>query len=131
MERFSLPLGAWDGLRYFIVALPEPSINYFVVVNGVESDLAPVVSGVPQGTVLGPLFSLYINNISADIESEIRLFAVADDVVCYCEIEEIGDTVKLQKDIDHLGSLAKKWGMTFQPVKCNMMQLTQKLTNRI
>ena len=29
LERFPLPLGAWDGLRYFIVALPEPSINYF------------------------------------------------------------------------------------------------------
>ena len=28
MERFPLPLGAWDGLRYFIVALPEPSINF-------------------------------------------------------------------------------------------------------
>ena len=31
LERFSLPLGAWDGLRYFIVALPEPSYNYFAV----------------------------------------------------------------------------------------------------
>ena len=29
LERFPLPLGAWDGLRYFIVALPEPSYNYF------------------------------------------------------------------------------------------------------
>ena len=28
LERFRLPLGAWDGLRYFILALPEPSINY-------------------------------------------------------------------------------------------------------
>ena len=53
-----------------------------VVVNGVKSDWAPVVSGVPQGTVLGPLlFSLHINDITADIESEIRLFA--DDCVCY------------------------------------------------
>ena len=88
------------------------------------------VSGVPQGTVLGALlFSLYINDISADIESEIRLFA--DDCVCYHEIREIEDTVKLQKDIDRLGSWARKWGVRFQPVKYNMMQLMKKLTHKI
>ena len=44
------------------------------VVNGVKSDWTSVVSGVTQGTVLGSLlFSLHINDISADIESEIRL----------------------------------------------------------
>ena len=85
-----------------------------VVVNGVKSDWAPVVSGVPQGTVLGPLlFSLHINDITSDIESEIRLFA--DDCVCYREIKNVEDTVKLQKDIDRLGSWARKWGMRFQP----------------
>ena len=36
------------------------------------------------------------------------------------------DTMKLQRDIDRLGSWARKWGMRFQPVKCNMMQLTRK-----
>ena len=57
-----------------------------VVVIGVKSDSVPVVSSVSQGTVLGPLlFSLHINDITADIESEIRLFA--DDCVCYREIK--------------------------------------------
>ena len=72
-----------------------------VVVNGVKSHWAPVLSGVPQGTVLGPfLFSLYINDVSG-IGSEIRLFA--DDCVCYREIKDTEDTLKLQKDIDQLG----------------------------
>ena len=62
-----------------------------VMVNGVKSDWAAVLSGVPKGTVLGPLlFSLYITNITEDIDSELRLFA--DDYVCYCEIKDIEDT---------------------------------------
>ena len=66
---------------------------------------------------IGPLlFSLYINDISDIIESEIRLFA--DDCVCYREIRKEDDTLKLQRDIDRLGSCARKWGTRFQPVKC-------------
>ena len=101
-----------------------------VVVNGAKSDWAPVLSGVPQGTVLSPmLFSLYINDISTDIDSEIRLFA--DDFVCYREIKDTEDILKLQKDIDQLGCWAKKWGMKFQLVKCNMMQITRKRIKKI
>ena len=65
----------------------------------------------------------------SDIEFEIRLFA--DDCVCYGEIKDAEDTIKLQRDIDRLGSWARKWGMRFQPVKCNMMQLTRKLVKKI
>ena len=77
------------------------------------------------------LFSLYINDISSDIESERRLFA--DDCVCYREIKDEEDTihVKLQRDIDRLGSWARKWGMRFQSVKCNLMQLTRKQIKKI
>ena len=55
-----------------------------------------------KGTVLGPsLFSLYINDISKYIDSEIRPFA--DDCVCYREIKDTEDTRKLQKGTDQLG----------------------------
>ena len=70
--------------------------------NGIKSDWAPVLSGVPQSTVLGPLFSLYINDTTTDTDSEIRLFA--DDCVCYREIKGTEDIVKFQADIDCLGS---------------------------
>ena len=92
----------------------------------VSNQTGPIVSDVLQGTVLGPLlFSLHINDITPDIESEIRLFA--DDCVCYPEIKDKEDTLKLQRDIDQLGN----WGVRFQPVKCNMMQLTRKHLNKI
>ena len=68
-------------------------------------------------------------DITSDIESEIRLFA--DDCDCYREIKDEEDTMKLQRDIDRLGCWARKWGMTFQPVKCNMMQLTRKRIKKI
>ena len=96
-----------------------------VVVNGTKSGWSSVVSGVPQGTVLGPiLFSLYINDMITDIQSEIRLFA--DDCVCYRPIHSENDRKILQSDIDKLGKWARKWGMRFQPVKCNMMTLSRK-----
>ena len=99
-----------------------------VVVNGSKSQNAEVVSGVPQGTVLGPiLFLVHINDIAKCVNSEIRLFA--DDCVCYRNISSIDDCNKLQSDIDNLGKWARSWGMRFQPAKCNMMTLSKKRKN--
>ena len=101
-----------------------------IVINGVKSDWAPVLSGVSKGIVLGPLlFSLHINDITSNIESEIG--SSADGCVCYREVKDEEDTVKLQRDIDRLGCWARKWGMRFQPVKCNMMLLTRKRIKKI
>ena len=101
-----------------------------VVVNGAKSDWAAVLSRVTQGTALGPLLlSLYINDISTDIDSEIRFFA--DDCVCYQEIKDTEDILKPQKDINQLGCWARKLGMIFQPVRCNMMKITRKRFKKI
>ena len=71
---------------------------------------------MPQGTVFDPLlFSLHINDITADIESEIRLFA--DDCVCYRKIQDKEDTLKLQRDIDQLGNW---WEMGYEIPTCQM-----------
>jgi len=70
-----------------------------VVVNGCQSSWLPVASGVPQGTVLGPLlFLLYINDITCSINSEVRLFA--DDCIVYRTITNTLDSTILQQDID-------------------------------
>ena len=62
-------------------------------------------------------------------DSEIRL--LADDCVCYREIRDTDDSLKLQKDIDRLGCWARKRGVWFQPVKCSIMPITRKRTNKI
>ena len=89
-----------------------------VMVNGVKSDWAPVLSGVSRAPFLDLCYSLYINDITEDIDSELRLFA--DDCVCYREIKDTGDTVKLHEDIDRLRLWARSLGIRFQPVKCNI-----------
>ena len=62
---------------------------------------------------------LDINDITTDIDSVIRLFA--DYCVCYREIKGTEDTMKFHEDIDPLSCWARKWGMRFQPDKCNIM----------
>ena len=70
-----------------------------VLLDGELSDHVPVSSGVPQGTVLGPLmFLIYINDITGDISSQLRLFA--DDCLLYLPIKSEQDSILLQRDLD-------------------------------
>ena len=91
-----------------------------VMINGSLSSWEPMTSGVPQETVLGPLlFLLYINDITKDISSEIRLFA--DDCILYRQIVSNTDSVKLQDDINKLYSWSLIWQMSFNTKKCHIL----------
>lgn len=83
----------------------------FVWANNHSSSLSPVTSGVPQGTVLGPLlFLIYINDLPNNISSNIRLFA--DDCVIYRPIRDASDTNTLQSDLSLLETWCKNWLMS-------------------
>ena len=112
-------------------------INYFltkrqqcVVLDGCRSSSAPVESGVPQGTVLGPLlFLVYINDLPTALKSNIRLFA--DDCILYRQIKTDRDAIILQEDINKLCQWEKDWQMGFNTSKCFIMRITQKRSPKL
>ena len=84
-----------------------------VVVNGENSEWVPVKSGVPQGTVLGPLFFLiYLTDLPDNISSEVRLFA--DDCILYRPITSKHNIEHLQADLDTLTTWQDKWQIALQ-----------------
>ncbi|KAI8518818.1 hypothetical protein Bbelb_020750 [Branchiostoma belcheri] len=98
-----------------------------VVVEGKASAPVKVASGVPQGTVLGPLlFLLYINDLPDQLDSNVRLFA--DDCLLYVELSTQTDSQLLQKDLNTLEEWQSKWLMQFNPEKCYIMHMTNKRT---
>ena len=93
-----------------------------VVVNGTSSERVSVSSGVPQGSVLGPvLFVLYINDLPDQVDSGVKMFA--DDTKIYRQITSIEDCKVLQKDLHALESWANTWQMHFHPQKCKVLRV--------
>ena len=94
-----------------------------VVLDGEESGSVPVTSGVPQGSVLGPvLFLVYINDLPDELSSQVRLFA--DDTAVYLTIGGAEDGMLLQNDLDRLSVWEDRWDMEFNPSKCQVVRVT-------
>ena len=99
--------------------------SQFVSINGTQSSPKPVLSGVPQGSILGPvLFLLYINDITNCINANLRLFA--DDCILYSEIQSSQDCLSLQNDLDQLSSWSESWQLNFNVKKCYHLGITCK-----
>ena len=95
-----------------------------VVVDGKQSSLIDVVSGVPQGTVLGPLlFLLHINDLPSVVSSKVRFFA--DDCLIYRNIKTKEDQISLKKNLNLLENWGNTWGMRFNAAKCSIMRVSR------
>lgn len=93
-----------------------------VKVNGSKSFPADVTSGIPQGSVLGPLlFVLYINDLLDGITSDGLLYA--DDAKIFRLISSSSDARKLQMDILKLEDWSKCWLLNFHLEKCHVLTL--------
>ena len=95
-----------------------------VVLEGESSSEVPVTSGVPQGSVLGPLlFLLYINDLPQNIQAQVRLFA--DDTAVYLTVGSSDDRDTLQADLNTLQEWELAWDMEFNPSKCQVLHITR------
>ena len=91
-----------------------------VVVDGEVSNWKSVLSGVPQGSVLGPiLFLIYINDLDDSITSNVLKFA--DDTKLFRKVNTDGDKQHLQNDLDRLVKWSEKWQMLFNFGKCKCL----------
>jgi len=89
-----------------------------------------VLSGVPQGSVLGPvLFLIFIDDLEDEIKNMVYKFA--DDTKVLAQVHSDAERTKSQEDLDKLTEWAKKWQMSFNTNKCKVMHVgrtNQKFT---
>ncbi len=103
--------------------------NQKVCIQGEKSEDCSVDSGVPQGTVLGPiLFTVYIDDLEVEVVRRLLeelIVKFADDTKGAKVIESAADRDKLQEALDCLCDWAEKWGMAFNIAKCKVMHIAR------
>ena len=119
LENYGIRGPTWEWISSFLSNRMQQ-----VTLDGEVSSPLPVVSGVPQGSVLGPLlFLIFINDLPSVANSKTRLFA--DDCILYRSIRNRQDCITLQNDLNNLAEWEKSWGMQFHPEKCNSLSVTR------
>ena len=116
-----------DGLLLrFIKAYLKDREQRVVIGNAMSSNY-PVNSGVPQGSIVGPLlFVLFINDITENVSEGTNILLYADDTKIWREIYSKMDNLILQRDINTLNSWAVNNQMKFHSSKCKVLSITRK-----
>ena len=111
-------------MGHWLAAFLDPSSRMQAVgVDGRLSDLVPVTSGVPQGTVLGPcLFLIHLIGISTNLSSETTATSFADDTRLVHGIYTEEDSLAFQEDLDKVYAWAEEIGMTFNAGKFELLR---------
>ena len=96
-----------------------------VGIGGEFSNWEPVTSGVPQGSVLGPiLFVIFINDLPESLSCMRKLYA--DDMKMGMKIESMADCFKLQEDLDKVSKWANDWQTVFNYKKCHVLRFGKR-----
>ena len=100
--------------------------NQAVVISGSTSSYLPVLSGVPQGSILGPtLFVLFLNDITSGLNDETNIMMYADDTKIWRQVCKYNDHLKLQEDINYLLEWSIRNKMKFHPSKCKVLMVSR------
>jgi len=101
--------------------------NQFVTLNGHISNPIIASSGVPQGSILGPLlFLLYINDLPSLLSCDNLMFA--DDLKIFKKVKNVNDCVTLQNDLNTLIHWCHQWKLNLNVNKCYVLRVSRKTT---
>lgn len=96
--------------------------SHYVSINDSCSEILSVVSGVPQGSILGPLlFIIYVNDLPQRTVSA-STFLFADDAKCSLKIKVPTDCQLLQTDLNFLSDWSLEWKLVFNELKCVLVR---------
>jgi len=96
-----------------------------VRVNNSYSEWTPVLSGVPQGSVLGPLlFLIYINDLGTSSPDLQSLYLYADDAKCFAGIKSLNDCVNFQRSLDSISNWSNLWQLNLAAEKCQIISFS-------
>ena len=109
--------GALEWIRSFLTGRHQQ-----VIIKGRTSPWSPVLSGVPQGSVLGPtLFIVYVNDLPSVVNSSVKIFA--DDTKVYRNVSTQEDRRLLQSDLDAVSRWSDIWQLPFNADKCTVLHI--------